>query len=306
MPWSYVGVKVGSEVTESYRPETRDRTATYTETAIYRSDDICNESETTLALYMQSLGHPVIGTESANNPGFYCIGRTFTLDEQSGKATVAYEYSTHPNGDGPSSGNEGPNGGGGSNQDAPDIDTPPWAQPDRISWGSSTIEVPMVVDADGDAITTSADEFIPGWTMPHSVTEVSVTRYRSSLGSTMDYAQTICEHALGNFAVNGNEALMHAINADQIVWNNIIVWKITYKIRLLQRGLAPNGQPIGWYTVIPDYGTVDSAGVTAEQKYGLSHQWLSGGTFQTGPSATTWRYYNQYPRTRWDGALGFT
>lgn len=301
MAWEYIGVKVGSEVVESYRPETRDRTATYTETAIYRSDDICNESETTLALYMQTLGHPEIGTESANNPGFYCIGRTFTLDETSGKATVAYEYSTHPNGSGPGGGNQGPTGGGGGNQDAPEIDVPPWAHGDHYSWSSSTVELPMTVDASGDPIVTSANEFIPGWTMPHAVQELQITRYMQSLGNVMGYASTICNHSFRGY--QGNESMMSGVSADEVVWNNLLVWKVTFSIRFLARGNAPNGNPIGWFTVVPDYGTVDSSGVTAEQKYGLSHQWLQSGTFVTAPNANTWQYYNQYPRVSWT-ALG--
>ncbi len=299
MAWEYVGVQVGSEVSETYRPETKDRTATYTETAIYKSTDICNETETTLALYMQSLGHPVIGTESAANPGFYCIGRTFTLDTESSKATVAYEYSTHPNSSNQGAGNEGNTGAGGGNQGAPDLDTPPWAQGLRWSWSSSTIEIPMVVDANGQYVDTSAGEFIPGWTMPYGVQDLQITAYKTNFGASevATYAQTI--NSKDFWGYRRFEALMQGISAEQVVWNNLLVWKVTYNVRLLNRGTAPNGAPIGWFTLAPDYGTVDSAGRTAEEVRGTSHAWLDAGSFISAPNANSWQYFAQYRTVDW-------
>lgn len=300
MAWEFLGVKTGGQATETYRPETKDRTGEATEVWLYKSDDICNDTETTLALYMITQGHPEIGTESPSNYGFYCVARTFTLSDESGLGEVEIRYSTHPHGDG-QSGSGGPKGqggkGGGGTQDKPTLDVPPWASGKQWTWGVSTVELPMLTDVYQQPLVTPVGELISGHTYAHPVATLSIERYQQSFygQAIQDFSQ--CVNASTFWGARQYEALLESISASQVTWRNLVAWKCTYQFKFLLRGDGGDGLPLGWRTIVPSYGTYGYAPgygstlYTSEAYLKTPHAWInSSGVMQAAPSSDTWFY----------------
>ena len=275
MAFEALGLQNEVEADETFNPEDYSRHISSTEVYAFLSDD-CNDTEQDLADQAVALGLPDVGDRSTRIPSMWAVSRRFSISEDN-LFHCTVEYSSHPYGDNSS----GPN----SSQhqqptDDPDFNIPPWLRPFSWEWGNETKELPMVgTDAGDTPVRNSAGEPYLDLTFPFPIQVLTIKRYEQSLTASFIYnwAQTINNDSFWGYGPG--EALLDSVTGQQVVIDNFNTWETTYVFKFLSRGLAPNGNPIGWFIVAPDYGRYDYSGGrfrTSQEVKGTSHWWLNG------------------------------